>query len=148
MKLILTQPVSGLGVAGDVVDVKDGYARNYLLRRKFGTPWTKGGQKQVEAITTARSARSQRTEEEAKAAKARLESAPVTVTARAGTGGRLFGAVTSSEIAHAIHESGGPEVDRRRIEVPAPIRTTGEHTAHVRLHEDVLATVTVEVVTA
>ncbi len=148
MKLILTQPVSGLGVAGDVVDVKDGYARNYLLPRKLGTAWTKGGQKQVDAITSARSKRAQRNEEEAKAAKARLESEPVVVSARAGAGGRLYGAVTSTEIAHAIHEAGGPEVDRRRIEVPTPIRSVGSHTAHVRLHDDVAATVTVEVVSA
>ena len=148
MKLILTQPVSGLGVAGDVVDVMDGYARNYLLPRKLGTAWTKGGQKQVDAITSARSKRAQRNEEEAKAAKARLESEPVVVSARAGAGGRLFGAVTSAEIAHAIHETGGPEVDRRRIEVPTPIRSVGSHTAHVRLHDDVAATVTVEVVSA
>lgn len=148
MKLILTQPVSGLGVAGDVVDVKDGYARNYLLPRKFGTPWTKGGQKQVDAITKARTSKAQHTAEQAASAKARLESEPVVVTERAGTGGRLFGAVTAAEIAQAIHDAGGPEVDRRRIEVPSPIRTVGEHTAHVRLHDDVAATVTVEVVSA
>jgi large subunit ribosomal protein L9 len=148
MKIILTQPVSGLGVAGDVVDVKDGYARNYLLPRKLATPWTKGGQKQVDAITSARTKRAKHNEEEAKAAKARLESEPVVVSARAGTGGRLFGAVTSTEIANAIHETGGPEVDRRRIEVPTPIRSVGSHTAHVRLHDDVAATVTVEVVSA
>ncbi len=148
MKLILTQPLSGLGVAGDVIDVKDGYARNYLLPRKLATPWTKGGQKQVDAITSARAKRAQHTEEEAKAAKARLESDNVVVSARAGKAGRLFGAVTSAEIAHAIADAGGPEVDRRRIEVPSPIRSTGEHTAHVRLHDDVVATVNVEVVTA
>ncbi len=148
MKLILTQPLSGLGVAGDVIDVKDGYARNYLLPRKLATPWTKGGQKQVDAITSARAKRAQHTEEEAKAAKARLESDNVVVSARAGKAGRLFGAVTSAEIAHAIADAGGPEVDRRRIEVPSPIRSTGEHTAHVSLHDDVVATVNVEVVTA
>lgn len=146
MKLILTQPVSGLGIAGEVVTVKDGYARNYLLPRKLGTPWTKGGQKQVEAITSARAKRDHHNEEEAKAAKARLESSAVVVSAKTGSAGRLFGAVTSAEIAHAIVDAGGPQVDRRRIEVPAPIRITGEHTAMVRLHDDVVATVTVEVV--
>jgi large subunit ribosomal protein L9 len=148
MKLILTQPVGGLGVAGDVIDVKDGYARNYLLPRKFATAWTKGGQKQVDAITTARAKRDSRTAEDATSAKARLESQPVLVHARAGASGRLFGAITSTEIAHAIADAGGPQVDRRRIEVPSPIRNTGEHTAHVRLHEDVSATVTVLVTTA
>jgi large subunit ribosomal protein L9 len=148
MKLILTQPVGGLGVAGDVIDVKDGYARNYLLPRKFATAWTKGGQKQVDAITTARAKRDSRTAEDATSAKARLEGAPVTVTARAGATGRLFGAVTASEIAEAIAATGGPQVDRRRIEVPTPIRNTGEHTAHVRLHDEVSAIVTVHVTTA
>jgi large subunit ribosomal protein L9 len=148
MKIILTQPTSGLGEAGDVVEVKDGYARNYLLPRKLATPWTKGGQKQVDAITAARAKRAQRTAEEAQAAKTTLETESVTISARAGQSGRLFGAVTSAEIARAIADAGGPEVDRRRIEVPAPIRNLGEHTAHVKLHEDVSATVTVEVVSA
>lgn len=148
MKIILTQPTSGLGEAGDVVEVKDGYARNYLLPRKLATPWTKGGQKQVDAITAARAKRAQRTAEEAQAAKTTLETESVTISARAGQSGRLFGAVTSAEIARAIADAGGPEVDRRRIEVPAPIRNVGEHTAHVKLHEDVSATVTVEVVSA
>ncbi|HKJ11810.1 MAG TPA: 50S ribosomal protein L9 [Ornithinimicrobium sp.] len=146
MKIILTQPTSGLGEAGDVVEVKDGYARNYLLPRKLATPWTKGGQKQVDAITSARAKRAHRTEQEAQTAKARLEEEAVTVSARSGASGRLFGAVTSAEIARAIAETGGPEVDRRRIEVPTPIRDLGEHTAYVKLHEDVSATVTVEVV--
>ncbi|USQ80042.1 50S ribosomal protein L9 [Ornithinimicrobium faecis] len=143
MKLILTQPVSGLGVAGDVVDVKDGYARNYLLPRKLGTAWTKGGQKQVDAILAGREARSHKTEEEAKAAKASLEGSSVTVSANAGSGGRLFGAVTAGDIADAIATAGGPKVDKRRIEVPRPIRNVGEHTAHVRLHDDVAADITV-----
>ncbi|MCK0114305.1 50S ribosomal protein L9 [Ornithinimicrobium sp. F0845] len=145
MKLILTQPVSGLGVAGDVVDVKDGYARNYLLPRKLGTAWTKGGQKQVDAIIAGREARSHKSEDEAKAAKASLEGSAVTVSARAGQGGRLFGAVTAGDIAEAIVAAGGPQVDKRRIEVPAPIRNVGEHQAHVRLHDDVAADITVVV---
>jgi large subunit ribosomal protein L9 len=148
MKLILTQPVSGLGGPGEVVEVKDGYARNYLLPRKLATPWTKGGQKQVDAINAARQKRAMRTAEDAHAAKSALEGSPVTVAARAGATGRLFGAVTAADIAEAIAASGGPQVDRRRIEVPTPIRTLGEHTAHVRLHDDVSATVTVQVVNA
>ena len=145
MKLILTQPVSGLGVAGDVVVVKDGYARNYLLPRKLGTAWTKGGQKQVDAILAGREARAHKSEEEAKATKTALEGTPVTVSANAGSGGRLFGAVTAGDIAEAISAAGGPTVDKRRIEVPRPIRNVGEHTAHVRLHDDVAADITVVV---
>lgn len=148
MKVILTQPVTGLGEAGDVVDVKDGYARNYLVPRRLVTPWTKGGQKQVDDIKAARSKRELRSAEDAEAAKTQLEANTVTVTARSGATGRLFGAVTAGDIAEAITAAGGPSVDRRRIEVPAPIRNTGEHTAHVRLHEDVSATVAIEVVSA
>lgn len=146
MKLILTQPVSGLGTAGDVVDVKDGYARNFLLPRKVATPWTKGGQKQVDAITQGRAKRALKSAEDATAAKARLESATITVEARAGQGGRLFGAVTPAEIADAIVAAGGPQVDKRQIEVPAPIRSVGEHPVHVRLHEGVSADLTITVV--
>ncbi|ANS79309.1 LSU ribosomal protein L9p [Serinicoccus hydrothermalis] len=146
MKIILTQPVTGLGEAGDVVDVKDGYARNYLLPRKVATAWTKGGQKQVDSIKAARDKRAVRSAEDAAAAKARLEGAEITVAARAGSGGRLFGAVTPAEIAEAIAASGGPSVDKRRIEVRTPIRNVGDHAVHVRLHEDLAADVTVSVV--
>ncbi len=145
MKVILTQPVSGLGAAGDVVVVKDGYARNFLLPRKVATPWTKGGEKQVEAINRGREKRALRSAEDAAAAKSRLEGATITVEARAGQGGRLFGAVTPAEIVEAIVAAGGPEVDKRRVEVPAPIRTVGDHAVHVRLHEDVSADLTVTV---
>ena len=146
MKLILTQPVTGLGSAGDVVDVKDGYARNFLLPRKVATPWTKGGQKQVDAIQAGRAKRAAKSAEDAATTKAQLEGTGVTVAARAGQGGRLFGAVTPHDIAEAIVAAGGPQVDKRSIEVPAPIRTVGSHPVHVRLHDDVSADVTVEVV--
>lgn len=146
MRIILTQPVTGLGEAGDVVDVKDGYARNFLLPRKVATPWTKGGQKQVDSMQAARAKRSHKSAEDAAAAKSQLEGSAVTVTARAGQGGRLFGAVTPGEIAEAIVAAGGPQVDKRRIELRTPIRSVGEHPVHVRLHEDVAADVTVTVV--
>jgi large subunit ribosomal protein L9 len=131
MKVILINEVTGLGTAGDVVDVKDGYARNFLLPRHLATPWTKGGQKQVDAITTARASR---------------ESASVTVPAKAGNAGRLFGAVSTADIADAVKAAGGPELDRRRIEVQGHIKSTGSYQALVRLHPDVQATVPFEVV--
>ena len=146
MKVILTHEVSGLGTAGDVVDVKDGYARNYLFKRDLATAWTKGGQKQVDAITKARATREVKSLEEAKSIKGNLEANPVTVTAHAGGSGRLFGAVSTSDIAAAVKDAGGPELDRRRIEVPTPIRNVGSHTALVRLHPEVQATVELEVV--
>ncbi|GAB6899978.1 50S ribosomal protein L9 [Kineosporia succinea] len=146
MKLILTQEVSGLGTPGDVVEVKDGYGRNYLVPRGLATSWTKGGEKQVTAIRKARKAREIATIEEANSVKAKLEAKPVRLAVRAGGSGRLFGAVTTGDIADAIIAADGPKVDRRKVEVPQPIKTTGDHVAHVRLHADVQAKVTLKVV--
>jgi large subunit ribosomal protein L9 len=146
VKLILTNEVSGLGTAGDVIDVKDGYARNYLLPRGLGTPWTKGGQKQVDAITQARASREVKSLEEAKQLKGRLESQSVTVPAKAGKAGRLFGAVSTGDIAAAVQAAGGPDLDRRTIEVKGHIKTTGAYEALVRLHPEVQATLPFEVV--
>jgi large subunit ribosomal protein L9 len=146
MKLILTQEVTGLGSPGDVVEVKDGYARNFLLPRSLATPWTKGGQKQVESIRKARASREIATLEQAQQVKARLEGRPVTLTAHAGAGGRLFGAITTADVAAAVAQAGGPELDRRKIELRAPIKAVGRHDVSVRLHPDVAATVAVEVV--
>ncbi|MEO7235301.1 MAG: 50S ribosomal protein L9 [Lapillicoccus sp.] len=146
MKLILTNEVSGLGTAGDVIDVKDGYARNFLLPRGLATPWTKGGQKQVDAIITGRANRAVKSLEEAKQLKGRLEASHVSVPAKAGNGGRLFGAVSTADIASAVKASGGPDLDRRKIEVKGHIKTTGAYEALVRLHPEVQATVPFEVV--
>ncbi len=146
MKLILTQEVSGLGAPGDVVDVKDGYARNYLIPRGLGTAWTKGGEKQVAAIRTARQTREVKTLEEAQSQRASLESRTVTLTARAGASGRLFGAITPADVAGAVVAAGGPSVDKRKVEIVQPIKTLGDYTVHVRLHPDVQANVKVSVV--
>ena len=146
MKLILTQEVTGLGAPGDVVDVKDGYGRNFLLPRSLGTAWTKGGQKQVDAIRKARASREIATIEQAQSVKASLEGRTVTLSAHAGKGGRLFGAVTTADVAAAVVAAGGPDLDRRKIELGHPIKTVGQHEVSVRLHPDVAATVTLEVV--
>jgi large subunit ribosomal protein L9 len=146
MKLILTQEVSGLGTAGDVVDVKDGYARNFLVPRGLATAWTRGGEKQVEAIRKGRVIREVKTLAEAQQIKATLESKPVTLGAKVGKSGRLFGAITPAEVAQAVKAGGGPDVDRRKIELTAPIKSTGTHSVLVRLHPDVQATVSVAVV--
>jgi large subunit ribosomal protein L9 len=146
MKLILTQEVSGLGTAGDIVEVKDGYGRNFLLPRGLATGWTRGGEKQVEAIRKGRASREVKSLAEAKQIKATLESKPVRVGAKAGQSGRLFGAITPSEIAEAVKAGGGPELDRRKIELTAPIKSTGTHSALVRLHPEVQATVSLSVV--
>jgi large subunit ribosomal protein L9 len=146
MKVILTHEVSGLGTAGDVVDVKDGYARNFLFRRGIATAWTKGGQKQVDSIAAGRETRAVKSLEEAQSIKGNLESKPVTVPAHAGQSGRLFGAVSTADIAAAVKAAGGPDLDKRKIEVPTPIKTTGTHEALVRLHPEVQAKVSLDVV--
>ncbi|MEU4892207.1 50S ribosomal protein L9 [Streptomyces sp. NPDC044780] len=148
MKIILTHEVSGLGAAGDVVDVKDGYARNYLVPRGLAIRWTKGGEKDVEQIRRGRRIREIATIEQANEVKAQLEGVKVRLKTRAGDAGRLFGSVTPADIASAIKDAGGPDVDKRRIEVQAPIKTLGAHQVSVRLHAEVAAKVGVEVVAA
>jgi len=148
MKLILTQEVGGLGAPGDVIDVKDGYGRNYLLPRGLATAWTKGGEKQVASIRGARASREIATLDEAQSIKARLESAPVRLPANAGASGRLFGAVTPADVAAAVKSDLGREIDRRKVEIAQPIKTLGSYQVHVRLHADVQATVDLEVVAA
>lgn len=145
-KLILTHEVSGLGSAGDIVEVKGGYARNYLVPQGFATAWTRGGQKQVDQISKARTARAAASLEEAQAIKARLEAQPVTITVRTGQAGRLFGSVSTADVADAVSAAGLGSIDRRTVEFSAPIRGTGTHEATVRLREDVTASLTLEVV--
>lgn len=148
MKLILTQEVTGLGAPGDVVDVKDGYARNYLVPRGAAMRWTKGGEKEIASIKRAREVRVIHDLGHAQEIKSQLESLTVSLPARAGEGGRLFGSVTVTDLAAAIIAAGGPDVDKRRIEVESPIKTVGVHPITVRVHADVLATVDVDVVAA
>ncbi len=147
-KLILTHEVTGLGEPGDVVEVKDGYARNYLVPRKLATPWSKGAESQVSAIRKARKAREIASLDDAKAIRDSLQSKPVVVEAKAGQSGRLFGAVTTAEIASAVAAAEGPKVDKRKIEIGQPIKSTGDYTVSVRLHPEVSATVAVKVVAA
>ncbi|WP_193106328.1 50S ribosomal protein L9 [Brachybacterium sp. FME24] len=147
-KLILTNEVSGLGAAGDVIDVRDGYARNFLLPRGLATPWTKGGQRQLDQIRAARGKRAIASIEEAQSLKATLESKPVVIAERAGENGRLFGAVASKEIAAGVKATFDKDIDRRTVEFPAPIRGLGEHRATARLHEDIFANLVVQVVAA
>ena len=146
MKLILTQEVTGLGEPGDVVDVKDGYGRNFLLPRRLATPWTKGVEAQVSSIRGARKAREIATLEEAQQVRATLQQKPVTLAARAGQSGRLFGAVTPGDIAEALVASGAPSVDRRKVVITQPIKSLGRYTVNVRLHSDVTASIDVDVV--
>ena len=145
-KLILTHEVTGLGAPGDVVDVKDGYARNFLVPRGLATTWSKGAEKQVTSIRKARKAREIATLDEAKAIRDALQSKPVVVKAKSGEAGRLFGAITTTEIADAVKAAGAPEVDKRKVEVGQPIKALGDYTVQVRLHPEVTAKIDVKVV--
>ena len=147
-KIILTHEVSGLGTAGDVVEVKNGYARNYLVPQGLATPWTRGGQKQVDQIKAARAARELHSLEDAQALKAKLESGKVKLAVKAGLGGRLFGSVKTADVAAAVADAGLGQVDKRKIEIPTPIKSVGDHEATVKLRDDVIATITLQVVAA
>ncbi|MBN9605598.1 MAG: 50S ribosomal protein L9 [Actinomycetales bacterium] len=147
-KLILTSEVTGLGSAGDIVEVKNGYARNYLVPQGFAVPWTRGAEKQIDRLQAARAAREAASLEDAQALKAKLEEKPVTLAVTAGREGRLFGSVKSADVAEAVKAAGLGEIDRHSIELTAPIKATGEHEASVRLRSDVVAQLTIQVVAA
>jgi large subunit ribosomal protein L9 len=146
MKLILTQEVAGLGAPGDVVEVKDGYGRNYLVPRGFAMGWSRGAEKQIVTIKRAREVRDVRDLGHAQEIKGQLERLTVKVPARAGAGGRLFGSVTLADVVAAVKASGGPDIDKRRIELPGQIKTVGSHAVTVRLHPDVAARIALDVV--
>jgi large subunit ribosomal protein L9 len=131
-----------------VVEVKDGYGRNFLIPRGFGIRWTRGGEKTIESIKTARATRSLRDHDHAAQVKAKLEGSPVNVAVRAGAGGRLFGSVTVAEIADALTATAGEAVDKRTIVVGNPIKSLGAHQVSVKLHDEVSATVDLNVVSA
>ena len=151
MKLILTHEVTGLGAPGDVVEVKDGYGRNYLVPRGFAIRWTRGGERTIDSIKAARGSRQIRDLDKAKEIKAALEGTAVEVPVRAGQGGRLFGAVTVSDIATAINEAVGGSsdvVDKRKVMVGNPIKSLGPHKVVVKVHDELEATVNLTVVPA
>lgn len=146
MKLILTAPVDKLGIAGDVVEVKDGYGRNYLVPRGYAIKWTRGAEKQIEGIQRSRDAREIRGLDHAQQVRSEIEGLQVQLPVRAGETGKLFGAVTAADVATAIKKSGGPTVDKRAVEIRTPIKSLGAHTVGVKLHDAVTAHVQVEVV--
>jgi large subunit ribosomal protein L9 len=146
MKIILTHDVPNLGTPGDIVEVKDGYGRNYLLPQGFAIGWTKGAEKQVVAIKRARQAREIRDLGHANEVKTQLEGLKVTLTARAGSGGRLFGSITSGEVADAVKAAGGPALDKRRLELPGHIKSLGGYLVAIKLHPNVTAKFNLNVV--
>jgi len=145
MKLILTREVAGLGLAGDIVEVADGYGRNFLIPRGSAIAWSKGAERQISQIKRARDSREIRDRSHAQEIKSQLERLNVTLGARAGSGGKLFGSISANDIATAVKQAGGPLLDRKRIQLPGHIKTTGSHSVTVELHPDVVATVPVQV---
>jgi len=146
VKLILKQEVSGLGGPGDLVEVADGFGRNYLLPQGKAILATKGAEKQVAAIRRAREVREVRDLGTAKSLASELAALNVTLVARAGSGGRLFGSVTTTDVVDAVTRAGGPKLDKRRVLIGSPIKALGTHAVTVKVHPEVDATVNVEVV--
>lgn len=146
MKVILAADVEKLGHKGDVVTVADGYARNFLVPKGLALTASKGALKQAEQMRRAREEETKKAKDAAAAKVATLGASPVYISARAGEEGKLFGSVTNSDVARAIVEQLGEEVDRRHIRLEDPIRTLGSHQIEIHLHEEVNALVTVEVI--
>ena len=146
MKLILTREVAGLGAAGDVVTVKDGFARNFLVPQGNAIAWSLGGEKQIQSIRRARSAREVRDIDHAKEIKTKLESSTITVKVKVGAKGVLFGSVTDKDIATAIKAAVGLDIDRHAIKTPGHIKKVGSHAVKITLGHNVVATATVNVV--
>ncbi|GAA1801356.1 50S ribosomal protein L9 [Planosporangium flavigriseum] len=146
MKIILTQEVSGLGTPGDIVEVKGGYGRNYLIPQGYAIPWTRGAEKQIDVIKRARAAREVRDLDHANEIRSSLENLSVQLPVRAGQGGRLYGSVTPAEVTAAVKRAGGPDLDKRRLELPGQIKSTGDYKVQIRLHPEVAAAFTLRVV--
>ena len=146
MKLILTSTVDKLGIAGDVVEVKDGYGRNFLLPQGKAIRWTRGNEKQIDGIKRARDAREVRGVEHAQELREQLEGLTVSVPARVSDQGHLFGSITANDIAQAVKKAGGPTIDKRSVSFAKPVKAVGNHTAAVKLHQAVTAHVPFEVV--
>lgn len=145
MKLILTAPVQHLGVAGDIVDVRAGYGRNFLVPQGYAQMWSKGGEKQIQAMKRARDAREIRNVEHAHEIRDQLQELSVRIDVRASDSGKLFGAVTPAMVATAIKKSGGPAIDKRGVQTDKAIKSLGTHTVGIKLHDAVTTHITIEV---
>ncbi|SDO73316.1 LSU ribosomal protein L9P [Nakamurella panacisegetis] len=146
MKLILTTDVPNLGAPGDIVEVRDGYGRNFLLPQGKAIAATKGAEKQVATIKRAQLAREIRGTEHANEVKQALEKLNVSITARTtGDGTKLFGSITTVDVAAAIKAAGGPTLDKRTIDTAGHIKSIGSHPVSIKLHPGVTATVSLVV---
>ncbi|MGL5406025.1 MAG: 50S ribosomal protein L9 [Propionibacteriaceae bacterium] len=149
MKLILTRGVDKLGAPGDIVEVKDGYGRNYLLPRGFAILWSRGAATQIEGIKRAKAAKEIRGLEHAKEVRAQLEGLTVEIAARVSEGGeKLFGAITAADVATAVKKAGGPAIEKRAVKIAKPIKTVGSHQVAIQLTDAVVAHIPVAVVAA
>ena len=146
MKLILKQEVAGLGGPGDIIEVKDGYGRNFLVPQGLATVANRGAEKEAALIRKGRDVREIRDRSSADIVADQLKALSVSLPARAGGEGRLFGSVTTSDVADAVKAAGGPSLDKRRIELTSPIKSLGTHRVSVRLHPGVVTTLDIEVV--
>ena len=145
MKVVLQEEVKNLGVAGDVKEVADGYARNYLIPRRLATPATQGALKNVEVQRAAAAKRQAQLEAEARALAARLANTTLTLRAKVGGQGRLYGSITTADIAAALSRELGSPFDRRKLALDEPIRELGTHTIPVNLARDITASLTVNI---
>ena len=146
MKVILRSDVANLGKRGDILDVADGYARNYLVPKGIALKASDGAQSQAKAMRRARDLRDAQDRSAAEEVATTLVSKVVSITARAGSEGKLFGSVTAADIATAVESQTGVELDRRKLELLEPVKSLGTHVISVRLHSDVQFPITVEVV--
>jgi large subunit ribosomal protein L9 len=146
MKVILQREVESLGSPGDIVQVADGYARNYLIPRGMAAPATKGAVRHAERLKAGHEERLRRVRGEAEALASRLSKAPIRLASQAGEDGRLFGSITSHHIADAMADQLGERVDHRRVRLEEPIRSLGAHEVKIHLHPEVDASLTVDVV--
>ncbi len=145
MKIILQKEIDKLGAPGDVVDVADGYARNYLVPRGMAIPASKGAVRHAESLRRAHQGRVAKAQKEAEALAERITASPLKVRAKAGEGGKLFGSVTGADLAEEIERQTGERIDRRMIHLEEPIRSVGVHEVRVHLHPEVNAALSVEI---
>ena len=146
MKVILRSDVDGVGKRGDVLDVADGYGRNFLLPRGLALKATGGAAQQASSMRRARDVRDASDRSAAQEIATKLVPTRITLTARAGAEGKLFGSITTTDIVEAVQEQTGIELDKRNVHVDEPIRSTGEHSATARLHAEVVFPISLDVV--
>jgi large subunit ribosomal protein L9 len=146
MKVILQREVDKLGTPGQVVEVKDGYARNFLIPRGLAAPASRGGVRHAERLRNSHEQRTQKALTEARELEAKLTAGPLRIKAKAGQEGKIFGSITVTDLADELSKTTGTEIDRKRVHLAEPIRSLGTHAVTVHLHPEVDAAVTVEVV--